>query len=160
MLTFVRTNYRNIVAQMAITICDIWPKTTFATNFVGNTFWPTFFRENFGISICQRRSKCFDLAECALEKACLQRGGPSELSLGRANISTAPWKSINKAQTETYRGSRYKILVEMCPRSGERNNTRRQDLEIKAKWTKQKVEQQETLGKHAFISSNLQQGKV
>ena len=100
------------------------------------------------------------LAECALEKACLQRGGPSELSLGRANISTAPWKSINKAQTETYRGSRYKILVEMCPRSGERNNTRRQDPEIKAKWTKQKVEQQETLGKHAFISSNLQQGKV
>ena len=110
MLTFVRTNYRNIVAQMAITICDIWRKTTFATNFVGNTFWPTFFRENFGISICQRRSKCFDLSECALEKACLQRGGPSELSLGRANISTAPWKSINKAQTETYRGSRYKIL--------------------------------------------------
>ena len=110
MLTFVKTNYRNIVAQMAITICDIWRKTTFATNFVGNTFWPTFFRENFGISICQRRSKCFDLAECALEKACLQRGGPSELSLGRANISTAPWKSINKAQTETYRGSRDKIL--------------------------------------------------
>ena len=66
--------------------------------------------ESFGISICQRRSKCFDLAECALEKACLQRGGPSELSLGRANISTAPWKSINKAQTETYRGSRDKIL--------------------------------------------------
>ena len=116
--------------------------------------------ESFGISICQRRSKCFDLAECALEKACLQRGGPSELSLGRANISTAPWKSINKAQTETYRGSRHKILVEMCPRSGERNNTERQDPEIKAKWTKQKVEQQETLGKHAFISSNLQQGKV
>ena len=32
MLTFVRTNYRNIVAQMAITICDIWPKTTLVTN--------------------------------------------------------------------------------------------------------------------------------
>ena len=162
MLTFVRTNYRNIVAQMAITICDIWPKTTFVTNckFGSQYFSTQFSFENFGISICQRRSKCFDLAECALEKACLQGGGPSELSLGRANISTAPWKSINKAQTETYRGSRYKILVEMCPRSGERNNTERQDPEIKAKWTKQKVEQQETLGKHAFISSNLQQGKV
>ena len=125
MLTFVKTNYRNIVAQMAITICDIWPKTTLVTNFVLNTFWPDFLLresqyflaqfsfergQNFGISICQRRSKCFDLAECALEKACLQRGGPSELSLGRANISTAPWKSINKAQTETYRGSRDKIL--------------------------------------------------
>ena len=106
MLTFVRTNYRNIVAQMAITICDIWPKTTLVTNckFCSQYFLAQFPFENFGISICQRRSKCFDLAECALEKACLQRGGPSELSLGRANISTAPWKSINKAQTETYRG--------------------------------------------------------
>ena len=135
-----------------------------AENNICDKFWSQYFLaqfsfENFGISICQRRSKCFDLPECALEKACLQRGGPSELSLGRANISTASWKSINKAQTETYRG-KYWGGVEMCPRRGERNNTERQDPEIKAKWTKQKVEQQETLGKHAFISSNLQQGKV
>ena len=161
MLTFVRTNYRNIVAQMAITICDIWPKTTLVTNC---KFCSQYFLAHF----LSREFRNFHLS------AAQQMFWSGRVCVGKSMFTTrravwtfvGPGKYINCTVEKHQQSANRNISgeqrqnIEMCPRSGERNNTERQDLEIKAKWTKQKVEQQETLGKHAFISSNLQQGKV
>ena len=160
MLTFVRTNYRNIVAQMAITICDIWPKTTFVTNFVRNTFWPSFLSRISEFPFVSGAANVLIWPSVRWKKHVYKEEGRLNFRWAGQIYQLHRGKASTKRKQKHIGGADTKYWVEMCPRSGERNNTRRQDPEIKAKWTKQKVEQQETLGKHAFISSNLQQGKV
>ena len=128
---------------------------------IAQIIWPSFLAWNgqhFGFSICQRGGKCFDPWEC-VEKACLQGARAVWTLLGRAQIyQLHPEKhqqnanrNISGAQIQNIEAGKY---VESEGREEQHLGRMRRS---KQSGQSKKRNNKKLFGKHAFISSNLQQ---
>ena len=110
-----------------------------------------------GFPFVRGGGKCFDPSS-VWKKHVYKEQEPSELLWGReANISTAPWKASTKRKQKHIGGANTKYWGgEICRKRGEEQHLGRMERSKQSRQRK-KRNNKKLFGKHAFISSNLQQ---